>query len=463
MRDAVFEEFQGGPETTYRHGITYGGHPAGGAAGLANVGIMEREDLIGNSERMGDRLLERLEALREHPAVGDVRGLGLMCAIDLVSDKQAKTPLAETPGAVESLNQRLMDGGLYTRATRQVFFAPPALCHRVGDRRHGGHLRALTHRHGAGVGSGVNRPRPRSINCTFRVAAWWSAGCVQLSSRRPTRIRQASLVLMAMLALLLAACAGLPLLLLPPKRPPRCRPPLPARSDGYRDSNANPDTDSRADTHLNSDPSSYNDPNIHPYRSTHTNSRSHRHADSHTQPGRRHCRVAPSVVSIGTDFGVGSGVVIGEDGLILTALHVVEDAASITVWFSDGSETQGRLLGEDLGQDLALIKVPRSDLSAIPLADRASVRLGDAVTKLGYPSGYLEVSTGIISALVDAYRINGERIQITADVNPGDSGAPIITADGDLAGIVVAKDYTSAGVGFASPLTYGLVDQLASG
>ena len=88
---------------------------------------MEREDLIGNSERMGERLLARLEALREHPAVGDVRGLGLMCAVDLVSDKQANMPLADTPGAVESLNQRLMDGGLYTRATRQVFFAPP-LC-----------------------------------------------------------------------------------------------------------------------------------------------------------------------------------------------------------------------------------------------------------------------------------------------------------------------------------------------
>ncbi len=127
VRDAVFAEFQGGPETTYRHGITYGGHPAGGAAGLANVGIMEREDLIGNSERMGKRLLERLEALRDHPTVSDVRGLGLMCAIDLVSDKQTKTPLADTPGAVEGLNQRLMDGGLYTRATRQVFFAPP-LC-----------------------------------------------------------------------------------------------------------------------------------------------------------------------------------------------------------------------------------------------------------------------------------------------------------------------------------------------
>ena len=124
-RDAVFEEFKGGPEKTYRHGITYGGHPGGGAAGLANVAIMEREDLIGNSARMGRRLLRRLEALGDHPAVGDVRGLGLMCAVDLVSDKRTMEPLADVPGAVKVLNDKLVDGGLYTRATRQVFFAPP--------------------------------------------------------------------------------------------------------------------------------------------------------------------------------------------------------------------------------------------------------------------------------------------------------------------------------------------------
>ena len=124
-RDTVFEEFKGGPEKTYRHGITYGGHPAGGAAGLANAAILEREGLIPNSERMGARLLERLESLYDHPTVGDVRGLGLMCAVELVTDKESKALLADLPGAVETLNRKLAEGGLYTRATRQVFFAPP--------------------------------------------------------------------------------------------------------------------------------------------------------------------------------------------------------------------------------------------------------------------------------------------------------------------------------------------------
>ena len=154
---------------------------------------------------------------------------------------------------------------------------------------------------------------------------------------------------------------------------------------------------------------------------------------------------------------------MSEDGLIATAFHVVEDAASITVGFSDGSEAQARLLGEDLGRDLPILKVPRSGLTPIRLADSTSIRIGESVSKLGYPSGYLEVSTGIVSALVEPYRINSNRIQVTADINPGDSGAPIITTGGELAGIVVAKDYASAGVGFASPLNNALIDRMASG
>lgn len=169
------------------------------------------------------------------------------------------------------------------------------------------------------------------------------------------------------------------------------------------------------------------------------------------------------MVSISTDFALGSGVVVGEDGLIATAFHVVEDATSIIVGFNDGSEAQARLLGEDLGRDLAILKVPRSGLTPIRLADSTSIRIGESVSKLGYPSGYLEVSTGIVSALVEPYRINSDRIQVTADVNPGDSGAPIITTGGELAGIVVAKDYTAAGVGFASSLNNALVSRLENG
>ncbi len=125
VRDAVFEEFKGGPEKTYRHGITYGGHPAGGAAGLANVSIMEREDLVGNSARMGERLLRNLEALRWHPTVGDARGLGLMCAVDLVAGEGSQEALSDVPGAAKLLNRKLADGGLFIRAARQAFFAPP--------------------------------------------------------------------------------------------------------------------------------------------------------------------------------------------------------------------------------------------------------------------------------------------------------------------------------------------------
>ncbi|MCY4582554.1 MAG: S1C family serine protease [Chloroflexi bacterium] len=173
--------------------------------------------------------------------------------------------------------------------------------------------------------------------------------------------------------------------------------------------------------------------------------------------------VTPSVVGVSTNLSWGSGVVVREDGLIATAFHVVEDATSIVVTFSDGSEVQARLLGEDLGRDVAILKVPRSGLTPLRLATNSSIRIGEPVSKLGYPSGYLEVSTGIVSALVEPHRITSSRIQITADINPGDSGAPLITATGELAGILVAKDFYSSGVGFGSPLSNTLVNRLANG
>ena len=123
--DRVFAEFQGGPETTFPHGFTYGGHPAGGAAGLANIGIIEREDLVGNSARMGVRMLDRLNGLRGHPIVGDVRGIGLMCAVELVKDKSTKESISKIPGAVKMLKDRLAEGGMITRAGGTVFLAPP--------------------------------------------------------------------------------------------------------------------------------------------------------------------------------------------------------------------------------------------------------------------------------------------------------------------------------------------------
>ena len=126
MGTTCFAAFQGGPETTYAHGFTYGGHPASGAAGLANVGIMEREDLPGNSARMGARMLDRLNGLRDHPTVGDVRGIGLMCAVELVKDKTTKEPITAIDGVRKLLNDALADRGMLARvAGNNLLVVPP--------------------------------------------------------------------------------------------------------------------------------------------------------------------------------------------------------------------------------------------------------------------------------------------------------------------------------------------------
>ena len=125
--DGVFSEFQGGPETTFPHGFTYGGHPAGGAAGLANVAIMEREDLIGNSARMGAYMLARLNGLRDHAIVGDVRGIGLMCAVELVKDKTTREPFAGFVAGTKMLNDSLSERGMLTRVGGNILFLAPPL------------------------------------------------------------------------------------------------------------------------------------------------------------------------------------------------------------------------------------------------------------------------------------------------------------------------------------------------
>ena len=113
---------------------------------------------------------------------------------------------------------------------------------------------------------------------------------------------------------------------------------------------------------------------------------------------------------------------------------------------------------------MAVIKVPqRSGLNPIQMANSDDLKIGQAVSVLGYSEDYLALSTGIISAFVEPYRIDGETIQITADINPGDSGAPVITSTGELAGIVVSVYTDLSGVGFASPLDDQLIDRLAGG
>jgi len=124
--DRVFEAFQGGPETTFRHGITFGGHPAGGAAGLANIAIMEREELPANSARVGAHMLSRLRELSErHPSIGDVRGIGLMCALDLVADRETKEPIGSIDGSVKLLGAKVLELGMIPRVGSNLSLPPP--------------------------------------------------------------------------------------------------------------------------------------------------------------------------------------------------------------------------------------------------------------------------------------------------------------------------------------------------
>lgn len=125
VRDHVFDAFKGGREVSYWHGFTYGGHPAGGAAGLANIAIIESEGLVQNSAAMGAYLLGRLHELAAHPSVMEARGIGLMCALELVADKPTRAPLTSLDGAAKLLSDTLFEAGVYTRAGDSLFVTPP--------------------------------------------------------------------------------------------------------------------------------------------------------------------------------------------------------------------------------------------------------------------------------------------------------------------------------------------------
>ena len=127
-RGHIADAFVGSQRVSFRHVITFGGHPVASAAALRNIQIMEDEDLIGNSERMGVYLLDGLKELQEkHQMIGDVRGLGLFCGMELVMDRETK----ETYPAEADLANRLSTGfqanGLHLRGGDNMNVAPP-LC-----------------------------------------------------------------------------------------------------------------------------------------------------------------------------------------------------------------------------------------------------------------------------------------------------------------------------------------------
>ncbi len=121
----VADAFNGGPEKTFTHGFTYSGHPAGAAAGLANLDIMERENLVQNSAKVGKYMLDSLMTLKEHSLVGDVRGLGLLCAVELVKNKTTKEKFPPGDPLAKSITKKLAEEGLLVRFDGVLFLSPP--------------------------------------------------------------------------------------------------------------------------------------------------------------------------------------------------------------------------------------------------------------------------------------------------------------------------------------------------
>jgi adenosylmethionine-8-amino-7-oxononanoate aminotransferase len=122
----VADAFIGPAASAFNHRITFGGNPVSCAAGLANLNVLEREDLVSNAERMGDYLFDRLHELYRYEIVGQVRGgLGLMCAIEIVADRATREPFRKEAGLARRAGLLMERHGLLGRAGNVFFVAPP--------------------------------------------------------------------------------------------------------------------------------------------------------------------------------------------------------------------------------------------------------------------------------------------------------------------------------------------------
>jgi S1-C subfamily serine protease len=172
--------------------------------------------------------------------------------------------------------------------------------------------------------------------------------------------------------------------------------------------------------------------------------------------------VGPSVVRLdirranGQRAGSGSGVIVSPDGLILTNSHVVQGAKRADVTTLDARTLSARVLGDDPGTDLALVRVDENTaLPAATLGDSKKLRRGEIAIAIGNPLGFdASVTAGVISALGRSLRSNSGRmiddvIQTDAALNPGNSGGPLVSSQGLVIGINTAMIAGAQGICFA--------------
>jgi serine protease Do len=167
---------------------------------------------------------------------------------------------------------------------------------------------------------------------------------------------------------------------------------------------------------------------------------------------------------------IGSGFIVRADGYVLTNNHVIEGAKEIVVTLADGRKFQGKTMGRDPRNDLAIVKIDAKGLPAVQLGDSDKIRPGDFAIAIGNPYGLQHtVTAGIISGL--ARSLDGDPtepgiyIQTDAAINRGNSGGPLIDIDGRVVGINTAIIPQAQGLGFAIPVNVAksVMDDLISG